>query len=70
VSYYLGKKFEGQTLATATDLCLYLLENAHVAVVTGEAFGDDNSIRISYAASEQMLREAIKRISKALNDLQ
>ena len=70
VSSYLGKKFEGQTLATATDLCLYLLENAHVAVVTGEAFGDDNSIRISYAASEQMLREAIKRISKALNDLQ
>jgi len=69
ISYYLGKSFNGETISTATDLCLYLLQNAHVAVVTGEAFGDDNSIRISYAASERMLREAIKRIARALSEL-
>jgi aspartate aminotransferase len=69
ISSYFGKSFNGEVIRTATDLCLYLLQNAHVALVTGEAFGDDNSIRISYAASEQMLREAMKRISKALSNL-
>ena len=69
VSFYLGKSFEGNPVTTATDLCYYLLETAHVAVVTGEAFGDDNCIRISYAASEPMLRNAVERISKALANL-
>ena len=69
VSFYLGKSFEGNPVTTATDLCYYLLETAHVAVVTGEAFGDDNCIRISYAASEPMLRSAAERISKALANL-
>ncbi|NEU07223.1 pyridoxal phosphate-dependent aminotransferase [Flavihumibacter sp. R14] len=69
ISSYLGKSVDGEVIETATDLCLYLLKTAHVAVVTGEAFGDESSIRISYAASEPMLREAIKRIAKALNDL-
>ena len=69
ISSYFGKSFEGTPITNATDLCLYLLEQAHVAVVTGEAFGDDSSIRISYAASEPMLREAIKRISNALSKL-
>ena len=69
VSFYLGKSFEGNPITTATDLCYYLLETAHVAVVTGEAFGDDNCIRISYAASEPMLRSAVERISKALANL-
>ena len=69
VSFYLGKSFEGNPIKTATDLCYYLLETAHVAVVTGEAFGDDNCIRISYAASEPMLRSAVERISKALANL-
>ena len=69
VSFYLGKSFEGNPVTTATDLCYYLLETAHVAVVTGEAFGDDNCIRISYAASEPMLRSAVERISKALANL-
>jgi len=69
VSSYFGKSINGEIIKTATDLCLYLLQNAHVAIVTGEAFGDDKSIRISYAASEQMLREAIKRIAKALSEL-
>jgi aspartate aminotransferase len=70
VSYYLGKSFEGKTIKTATDLCMYLLEEAYVAVVTGEAFGEDNAIRISYAASEDMLRKAMKRIAEALAQLQ
>lgn len=69
VSFYLGKSFEGKQIQTATDLCLYLLEKANVALVTGEAFGDDNCIRISYAASESMLRDAVKRISTALSAL-
>ena len=69
VSFYLGKSFEGNPITTATDLCYYLLETAHVAVVTGEAFGDDNCIRISYAASEPMLRSAVERISKAFANL-
>jgi aspartate aminotransferase len=69
VSFYLGKSFEGNPITKATDLCYYLLETAHVAVVTGEAFGDDNCIRISYAASEPMLRSAVERISKALANL-
>lgn len=70
ISFYLGKSYEGKPIETATDLCCYLLETAHVALVTGEAFGDDNSIRISYAASEPVLREAVKRIANALSQLQ
>jgi aspartate aminotransferase len=68
-SSYFGKKFQGKTIETATDLCIYLLENAHVAIVTGEAFGDPNSIRISYAASEERLIEAVRRIKAALAEL-
>ena len=51
----------------ATDFALFLLEKAHVATVTGEAFGNDDCIRISYAASEENIREAVARIAKALN---
>lgn len=69
ISYYLGKSFEGKLISDASELSLYLLDQAHVAVVTGEAFGDDNAIRISYAASEEILREAIKRIANALSRL-
>lgn len=69
ISYYFGKSFDGKQIMSATDLCLYLLENAHVAIVTGEAFGDANCIRISYAASEPMLKDAVSRISKALSQL-
>ena len=69
ISHFLGKSYEGQVIKNATDLCMYLLDKAHVAVVTGEAFGEDNAIRISYAASEQILKEAVKRISEALVQL-
>ncbi|ATA91519.1 aspartate aminotransferase [Capnocytophaga canimorsus] len=66
ISYFFGKTLKGQKIETASDFSLFLLENAHVATVTGEAFGDDNCIRISYAASEEELREAIHRIKEAL----
>jgi aspartate aminotransferase len=66
ISSYFNKSFEGKVIANATDLCMYLLDHAHVAVVTGEAFGNDETIRISYAASEDMLRDAVKRIAEAL----
>ncbi|GET44945.1 pyridoxal phosphate-dependent aminotransferase [Capnocytophaga felis] len=64
ISYFFGKTLRGKTINSASDFSLYLLEEAGVATVTGEAFGDDKCIRISYAASEKELREAIKRIKE------
>lgn len=66
VSSYFGKTLKGKTISNASDFALYLLEEAHVATVTGEAFGNDNCIRISYAASETDIRKAIERITVAL----
>lgn len=66
ISFYFGKMIQGIKISNATDFALFLLEKAHVATVTGEAFGNDNCIRISYAASEENIREAVKRISKVL----
>ncbi len=67
ISEYFGKTLRGKTINNASDFSLYLLEEAGVATVTGEAFGDSNCIRISYAASEDSLKEAIHRISEALS---
>ena len=67
ISEYFGKTLRGKTISNASDFSLYLLEEAGVATVTGEAFGDSNCIRISYAASEDSLKEAIRRISEALS---
>ena len=64
-----GKKHNKGTINTATDLCLYLLEVAEVALVTGEAFGSPECIRISYATSLDVLKEAMDRIENALNQL-
>ncbi len=69
VSYFYGKSFNGQTINNGSDLCMYLLNEALVALVTGEAFGDPNCIRISYAASEETLIEAMKRVKTALEKL-
>ncbi|MGV8880164.1 MAG: pyridoxal phosphate-dependent aminotransferase [Sphingobacteriaceae bacterium] len=69
VSAFFGKSYDGKVIADAGELCIYLLENAHVATVSGDAFGDDKYIRISYAASEEKLSEAIKRIAAALSKL-
>ena len=67
ISYYFGKTLKGMHISNASDFALFLLEHAQVATVSGEAFGDENCIRISYAASEEMLTEAIHRISKAVS---
>ena len=66
ISYYFGKTLGGTTINNATDFSLFLLENAKVATVTGEAFGDPNCIRISYAASNDDITNAMKQIKEAL----
>ena len=66
ISSYFGKVLKGKKIENATDFALFLLEKAHVATVTGEAFGNGNCIRISYAASEEKIRLAIERISSVL----
>lgn len=69
VKSFFGKSTDGQTINNAEDLSLYLLNEAHVSTVTGEAFGNDDCIRISYAAAEDKLRDAVSRIEKALAKL-
>lgn len=69
VTSYFGKSFGNHTINSATDLSMYLLDEALVALVTGEAFGAPNCIRLSYAASEEVLLEAIKRLKSALDKL-
>lgn len=66
ISFYFGKTLRGKTINSAEDFAMYLLEEAGVATVTGEAFGDPNCIRISYAASEDDIREAMKRMKEVL----
>jgi aspartate aminotransferase len=69
VSSFFGKKYDLGTINTAEDLCMYLLHDAHVSVVTGAAFGSPNNIRFSYASSEDILREGMKRIKVSLAKL-
>lgn len=69
VTAFFGKSAHGHTVNNADDLCLYLLAVANVSLVTGAAFGAPNCVRISYAASEEELVEALKRIKKALGEL-
>lgn len=69
ISYFFGKSYNGVTINNASDLAMYLLNEALVALVTGEAFGSPECIRISYAASEEQLKEAMKRIKIALDKL-
>jgi aspartate aminotransferase len=66
VSAYFGKSYENYTIKNSDDLAMYLLQKAHVALVAGSAFGDDNCIRISYAASDEQLIEAIRRVKEAV----
>lgn len=66
VSSYFGKTIKGKTIENANDFALFLLEEAHVATVTGEAFGNPDCIRISYAASQDEIKTAIERIKNAL----
>ncbi len=67
VSAFFGKEIKSHKIENASDFSLFLLAEANIATVTGEAFGAPNCIRISYAASEEQLREAISRIDKAVS---
>tara|TARA_B110000444_G_scaffold53283_1_gene49194 strand:- start:692 stop:1879 length:1188 start_codon:yes stop_codon:yes gene_type:complete len=67
VSYFFGKTIDGYKINNASDMSLFLLDKALVATVTGDAFGDPNCIRISYAASQDQLIEAVQRIKKVLS---
>ena len=69
VKEYFGKKFGDEVISNSYDLCMYLLNHAHVALVPGDAFGNPNCIRISYATSKKLLITAIARISEALGEL-
>ena len=69
VSYYFGKKIGETVISNGTDLCNYILDTAHVALVSGEAFGSDNCIRLSYATSEKDLIESARRIKEVLSKL-
>jgi len=66
ISYYFGKTIKGVTINSASDFSLFLLDKANVATVTGEAFGDPNCIRISYAASDENIIKAMSRIKNVL----
>ncbi|MCB0620124.1 MAG: pyridoxal phosphate-dependent aminotransferase [Saprospiraceae bacterium] len=70
VSEHFGKAFRGEIIKDADDFCIFLLHQAHVAAVSGAAFGAEQCIRISYAASEEQLRTAIERIADAVSELQ
>ena len=69
VSYYFGKSSGTMTIKNGDDFCLYMLETGHVSLVPGGAFGDENCVRLSYAASEKDLVEAMKRMKGALANL-
>ena len=69
VSAYFGKSDGNKVINDADDLSMYLLQDNYVSVVTGSAFGSDNCIRISYAASEETIREAVKRMKSSLAKL-
>ncbi len=69
VSSYFGKSADGTTINNAEDLCMFLLDQAKVSLVTGDAFGDPDCIRISYAASEEELKTAISSMKEALAKL-
>lgn len=66
VSSFFGKTLNGVEIKNADDFSMYLLEHANVATVTGDAFGNPNCIRFSYATSEDILKEALKRIKEAV----
>lgn len=69
VSQYFGKSFGTKIMENATDLCDFILNEGHVAIVPGSAFGSPECIRISYAASEKDIRESVRRIKEVLTKL-
>ena len=69
VSYYFGKSYGAKTISNSNDFCMFILNDAYVALVAGEAFGSPNCVRISYAANEENLIEAVKRMKQSLAKL-
>ncbi len=69
-NYFFGKSTNGYYIKNSTDLSMYLLEKAHVATVGGDAFGEPNCLRMSYATSDENIQEAFRRIKNALEQLQ
>lgn len=69
-NYFFGKSTNGYYIKNSTDLSMYLLEKAHVATVGGDAFGESNCLRMSYATSDKNIHEAFRRIKNALEQLQ
>ena len=69
MKHYFGTSVNGQNISDADDLCMYLLNSAHVSTVTGRAFGEPDCIRISFANSMEKIEEGMKRIKKALEAL-
>lgn len=69
VSELFGKIYDDKEIKDSSDLSMYLLDKAHVATVTGEAFGEPNCLRLSYATSEEKMKEAIDRIKTAIKEL-
>ena len=67
ISYYFGKEIAGKIINSASDFAMIILEKAHVATVTGDAFGCPKNIRISYAASQENIKKAVNRIKNLLN---
>lgn len=70
ISYYIGKSYNGTVINKASDLAMFLLNEGHVSTVGGDAFGAPNCIRISFAASDENLKEALRRIKECLAKLQ
>ena len=69
ISSYFGKSYNSYTIKNSHDLSMFLLEEGNLALVSGDAFGDDNCIRFSYAAAEKTLIEAVKRIKETFAKL-
>lgn len=69
-NYFFGKSTDGYYIKNSTDLSMYLLEKAHVATVGGDAFGEPNCLRMSYATSDENIQKAFRRIKNALEQLQ
>ncbi|HSQ44957.1 MAG TPA: aminotransferase class I/II-fold pyridoxal phosphate-dependent enzyme, partial [Ginsengibacter sp.] len=66
VKYYFGKKAGNEVINNASDLCMYLLNTAHVSTVSGDAFGEPSCIRISFANNMKNIEEGLRRIKKGL----
>ncbi len=69
ISYYFGKSYNNYHIKNSNDLSMFLLEEGNIALVSGDAFGDDNCMRFSYATSEERLIESVKRVREALAKL-